>query len=54
MQKDENDLRGRTKAFALQIVRMFHALEDDGGAGACEAVAPIQLTTFNRWAAGEC
>ena len=26
MQKEENDLRDRTKAFALRIVRMFSAL----------------------------
>ena len=26
MQKDENDLRDRTKSFALRIVRMFSAL----------------------------
>jgi hypothetical protein len=26
MQKEENDLRDRTKAFALRIVRMFYVV----------------------------
>jgi hypothetical protein len=29
MQKEKNDLRDRTKAFALQIVRMFSTLPED-------------------------
>ena len=31
MQKEENDLRDRTKAFALRIVRMFSALPKTHG-----------------------
>src|SRR5438067_4999205 len=38
MQKDENDLRDRTKSFALRIVRMFSALSKTTEA---QATAPV-------------
>jgi hypothetical protein len=31
MQNEENDLRDRTKAFALQMIRMFAATHKEGG-----------------------
>jgi len=47
MQKEERDLRDRTKAFALLIrPHVFHAPEDNGSASAGEAGAPVW--NFNR------
>ena len=43
----QKDLRDRTKAFALRIVRIFSELpKTTEGAGAWEAVAPVR--NFNR------
>jgi hypothetical protein len=47
MQKEEKDLRDRTKAFALRIVRMFSVLPKTTEAQVLgKAVAPVR--NFNR------